>query len=140
MSGLELEAHFLNGTLTRSPGNRAEQLPLSAGLKSVGFMSLPTGNTFLLPLTVKAEFWVRLEHPFCSNIDDAVIKRQAVSSYVVVPASGPSGILLASRLRDHCCPLKVFAVSSIAGIRSHLSLFLAKDSRRTIKGRCPGGL
>lgn len=134
MSRLELEAHFLNSTLTRSPGSRAEQLPLSAGLKSVGFMSL------LLPLTVKAEFWVRLEHPFCSNIDDAVIKRQAVSSYVVVPASGPSGILLASRLRDHCCPLKVFAVSSIAGIRSHLSLFLAKDSRRTIKGRCPGGL
>lgn len=134
MSGLELEAHFLNSTLTRSPGSRAEQLPLSAGLKSVGFMSL------LLPLTVKAEFWVRLEHPFCSNIDDAVIKRQAVSSYVVVPASGPSGILLASRLRDHCCPLKVFAVSSIAGTRSHLSLFLAKDSRRTIKGRCPGGL
>lgn len=64
MSGLELEAQFLNSTLTRSPGSRAEQLPLSAGLKSVGFMSLPTGNTFLLPLTVKAEFWVRLEHPF----------------------------------------------------------------------------
>lgn len=113
MSRLELEAHFLNSTLTRSPGGRAQQLPLSAGLRSVGLCVSQPGTRASSHLLARPGSGLGWNIPVCSNVD-AVIKRQAVSSYLVVPASGPPGILLASRLRDHCCPLKVFAVSSVS--------------------------